>query len=1373
MKKGLFFLCLFFLSLVCPSAGAKQVSPYSLDFDTPLETADHSFAPVGWGHIVDNFQKYGSTEWVEYKWNSTSGIDDSGALFIGTQDLEIDDDDDETYYKTCKDMLVTPALTGTSSIWVKKGKSGSSSISFYLVTEENGKLTAGDKITVTVPTLNNSKYVQVSIPQQADGSRIGIVGSNVYVDNFSAASADIDFKTEIKVASVKSNMPKYHDADENGLFNVSFKVNVRNTGNVDITKGTENFSVSLVNSTLNDSVMATVDIPQDLEAGELSDTIVVSAVVDANAFPGEYAYKVRENLGGSTVDGLKFQITPHKPTIGLFNAAGKNEYADGDTLYYGISKKAATGTFVLKNDGGDSLQVTAVEAPEGYLVNKGGAFTVAPHDTALVVMTMTADAAGPKNGNLVIRSNIGDKTFRVEGETADTDLLFVDFEDGIPADFYNIGNWSTDSDPADIGMIGNSKAAYGFYYSGDAKRLVSPLVEVKEGEKLRFIAARKDSKCSLDVLYSTDRKNWTLVRTLSSEAENEADKLSGEIVVKGSYSNKYAYKEYTIDNIPAGQCYLAFDNKSVYVDNIYGFHKVAVKHDIIFTAATMKAVGTVNSALTAHAKLVSMRDEAEEADGYTLGLYVDGQLAAKATPVKLAQGKETEFSVSFTPHKAGQHEVAFRFASDDYTALSDVMPLTVGEETSASEKAVGNPSGFSYTDGPLYTYENASQTELLYKPQDISLPAGSKISKIAFRGYISYGTLDAHVRAYMESSDLTKFETSDIDADSTKMDKIFDGTVHFEEGGSAAEPVNQFELTFNEPLVYDGKGIHLLLVHEAKTYKSVYFQVDGSITDQSKHSYKEWGSEKNSFSKLPVAYFSVAVEPHTLSGLVTDKATSKPLDSVVVTLHDNGVEYTDTTDAEGHYSMTVYKFDRQYSVSARKLGYYLEPMDSTEVSDLNSTLDIAMTEAKHLMVANAIAPKEAMVNYAYQTAVDVYNYTAADKKAADYTLSLSVNGEETDTVASVDIAAGEKATLLLGYTPHQAGTDKLVAKITTDGETYATEEYEVAVAEEKALTEKQVGDALSEAKDAPVNAYWKHSEAQTIYPAKMLKLKKGMKIVRVAYKGWSPGNVYQKAKIWMENTSDLNNDGMMTGDTTQMKVVFDGIINLPEGTQVGSPTDPAEVFAFDIPDGFVYNGGNLRVAGRGDVLNNSSAAINFVSDNNVNNTTYKRASDSSVEGKSWDKAYNTPVAYLTVEFKYQIAGTVKAQKDDTPVANATVTMESDDVIYATTTDADGHYSMDILQPALTYTLTVKAELFKDYKKEGLKYADDDMTEDVALETDPTTTIQRMATAEGELSVYTLDGQLVAKGRSVMDKLPAGTYIVKDHATNKTKKLIKK
>lgn len=48
----------------------------------------------------------------------------------------------------------------------------------------------------------------------------------------------------------------------------------------------------------------------------------------------------------------------------------------------------------MKNDGGANLNITELTAPKGYVLNKAAAFTVAPHDTAQVIMTMTAAPVG-------------------------------------------------------------------------------------------------------------------------------------------------------------------------------------------------------------------------------------------------------------------------------------------------------------------------------------------------------------------------------------------------------------------------------------------------------------------------------------------------------------------------------------------------------------------------------------------------------------------------------------------------------------------------------------------------------------------------------------------------------------------------------------------------------------------------------------------------------------------------------------------------------------------------------------------------------------------------------------------------------------------
>lgn len=46
-------------------------------------------------------------------------------------------------------------------------------------------------------------------------------------------------------------------------------------------------------------------------------------------------------------------------------------------------------------------------------------------------------------------------------------------------------------------------------------------------------------------------------------------------------------------------------------------------------------------------------------------------------------------------------------------------------------------------------------------------------------------------------------------------------------------------------------------------------------------------------------------------------------------------------------------------------------------------------------------------------------------------------------------------------------------------------------------------------------------------------------------------------------------------------------------------------------------------------------------------------------------------------------------------------------------------------------------------------------------------------ADSDVSIFSLDGTLIASGKNAIAKVANGTYIIKDNATNQTKKLIKK
>ena len=160
-------------SVLCVNeARADIVENYKMDFNTPISTTAHDFKVAsGWGHSVEkhtvfDYYSYESTDYyVSYEYNATAGRDGSGALDVHSQTIG-DSYNDDT--KAVKDLIVTPAITGKSSIYVKNTKSWmTSTIEFYAVTFENGKYKVGDKLTVDVPA-SFSDWTKIEIPDVPD-----------------------------------------------------------------------------------------------------------------------------------------------------------------------------------------------------------------------------------------------------------------------------------------------------------------------------------------------------------------------------------------------------------------------------------------------------------------------------------------------------------------------------------------------------------------------------------------------------------------------------------------------------------------------------------------------------------------------------------------------------------------------------------------------------------------------------------------------------------------------------------------------------------------------------------------------------------------------------------------------------------------------------------------------------------------------------------------------------------------------------------------------------------------------------------------------------------------------------------------------------
>ena len=234
MRKFTYLLTMLALALGFSVARADVVAPYTYDFSgLGSEKLVSSFAPPGWAHYVDRFQadSWSTPSFVEYFAQKTGGYGDDGAcLKVGSQTLY---DSWGENSQTMTDMIVTPAITGDASIYVKQS-AAEGSVSFYTCTvASDGTVTKGDKYEVTVPALSTDAWTKVELPNVAAGTRLGICGDQVLLDEFSAASADVVLKREMTILS-SPTMISSGDlcADAYGNVQVQFNAKIKDCGEV-------------------------------------------------------------------------------------------------------------------------------------------------------------------------------------------------------------------------------------------------------------------------------------------------------------------------------------------------------------------------------------------------------------------------------------------------------------------------------------------------------------------------------------------------------------------------------------------------------------------------------------------------------------------------------------------------------------------------------------------------------------------------------------------------------------------------------------------------------------------------------------------------------------------------------------------------------------------------------------------------------------------------------------------------------------------------------------------------------------------------------------------------------------------------------------
>lgn len=927
-------------------AEADTVENYSYDFNTQISTSDHAFrVATGWGHIVDAFtyeNPYSGTQtkYQSYSYESTGGV--TGG-FLKAYGEEIG----YTYggiSHTSTDMIVTPKITGTASIYLK----GTSSYyqptaKFYKVSKVGNQLVAGDEITVDMSAVGTASWTKVELPQ-LDGEYIGIHGSYVGFDDFAVdGSAEVELQKGLTVANVKvaDSAPV---CNEQNKFSVALTATVSNTGDLALAAGSDGFSLTVTDAAKNE--LKTVGVGQDLEPGKSANVDIPLEGLDFASTGKSFSLTVTENITGTYAATGSISPVGYAPEMVLENKYG-TKIPDGSLQDFGRVNEAKTMSFKIENKGTAPLVITEVNVPEGFTSTLKPQ-TVAAKQTVDFDISISTESFGDKEGDFVVKAEgVDNVSMKLKGTVLDPEKYLVDFENyeyggkvpgGITIEngYFKVESW--DSSNGNKFVIRNSSS-----YNVD--QFSTPLLEVADGEELSFdVSARYSTSSKLSILYSADREKWTTAKEFSYD----------EIQTSGYYD----LRTVKVGGIPAGKWFVAFKGNDIAIDNIYGFKRIVKDHDLAADGLTVPEKATVNHAAAFKASLKNFNDKVEAADSYSSALYVINGDTAKVTGSAVEIGKEAaaENSFEFTPHKEGKYEAYAEFIFGNDTLRSEKVEFNV-EKESADRTATLGEAKTTNSFAPLNLGGGyLSESETVYTADRIKdLKAGDKVTGITIRGTKGSADLTTNLRIYLENTDddAVDTQTKKLAGDTTKMQKVYDAEYTFKKVGYTAADL--LCVSFDKPFEYTGKNIRMRLYSEGKNKTATAytsFEVDNTDQthclvrtvaysyDEDRYDYVE--DESVNARYLPAASLKVFVEPDSLRGSVADGEIG--IADIKITLKSDNVEYYGKTDKDGKFAIAVVQSERAYTPVFSADGYMDINAEAVDMS--KGSVDVAYNLVK-------------------------------------------------------------------------------------------------------------------------------------------------------------------------------------------------------------------------------------------------------------------------------------------------------------------------------------------------------------------------------------------------------------------------------------------
>ena len=1312
----------------------NTVANYAIDFNTRIATSAKDFAVASnWGHVSGYDAAYDSN--MSYSWSETAGVDRSGALLAYRQfkyDWGQSSSGVDVY-----DLLVTPEVKGAVSVAVKLYSGSNSYIEFYKMTDNgDGTFTRGDKIEYTLgeeETLSQSAYCNATINVE-DFTRIGIRASYMYLDNFVAEQANIVPEKAITIASADPTATTgtiYWDQQANGKVLVKYTVTVKNTGDVDLTQGTEGYSVSIFNRDDN-VVYATTAVPQNLAVGETSDPFDVQAEVETSVWPNSYSYHsmdLKENLKGSVLQRAQSHYNAYQSKF-VFRAAESTATSSITTSEaWGTITESTTKSFEIFNNGLAPLTITAITLPEGFTsadapVIPAEGLVVNSKESVTLSITQDAATAGTFAGTLTISyQSYGSEeatnyTLDFSATIIDANTWAVDFnntksgivypagsiaENGISSDYdYNSGTYN-------YWITGRTQSSY----ATENNKFITPKLHANAGDALAYdVKGAYGSSYYAKVYVSTDRQNWTQVAYYTQNETEGAEAIG--------YANWYT-KQVTFTE--AGDYYVAFALYGTFkIDNLVGLEKVDVAHDLYIKSVNWPdaSVKSGTSLSKPSVDIIPLTDET--ADAYTVKYVCGETVLAEGTPVALTASANSSktFSFAWTPNVENTTtypgtKVVFEF-TDDTKFETEGFDLTVANEA-------------------IFHFLSALPSSKWYEPTDVSAPiAFGKSNTADVKTYYIYNWGSAPLT--VNSISLPEGFTADVE---------FPITVPAFDENDLAAASKALAITFSATEAGEYSGDMVITYSGEKTFT---LAISGVKLDASKFyaNFDDGGwpagsvyqstisSSNGGTNSVPNYYITSSSTTDNL--FITPKLMAADGDKLLfdaklyssywsegtvkvyaaatreeVLNAEEGTTRTLLFTASGaEESENLLTTDYQTFEVSAVAGDYFYGFEISNRPYVDEIYGLSVAAVAHdLMLVSSNIPAEAMQNIPVNATLNVLNVGLQDE--TEYDIVLHIGDDATPIAGTETIPMKHKLTestaISVPMQSPKAGTLPVYIELKAGDLVLTTDAVDVTFAEEVAVADAiQVGTKTNTGRDYGFVDWYNNDGSTTLYtdilyPAAKISaagIKAGDKIVSITYQGTNSAKTL-KAQVtsWV---------GTSTGDITYGSPVKENMAEVV--VYDGSSYDFEANFksVITLPQPIVWDGtSDIRVY---------TEAVGQGSGNWVS-VQYPYDNELTMSYNGTNK-YGT-VAYFTLSAEpATFAGTVKNDADEA-VEGATITLisnDGDNVQYSGTTDAQGAFSFNVIQTARTYIATVTAEGFEDATEENISFAEGNQTKDFVL-----------------------------------------------------------